>query len=298
MVRNNPAPSSADDSSELRDILGLLDALNLVDEDRQPSSRSVTTVPQPPEEQALSIRRCAPAYEETVSDLPSRHTPVQSLPVLLPRRATSTIVDPQPRLYEYHSPSKSGLTPHWEEAAYHSQRSPGGSSRRLTPSAKSRTRKGGYAVFVGRRPGPYHRWDEVEPLVKGVSGTLYQGYMTYEGAVAAFKYAEQRSWTRTAGPLPTQSRPPSAIPQLPTPIAGTPNPLHDQATPHQRWYIVYCGIFPGVYSSTLECSLNTLGLSGAVHDSCESQALAEQRYQDALLAGRVKVVTPMYSLSI
>ncbi|KAJ7770408.1 hypothetical protein B0H16DRAFT_1715087 [Mycena metata] len=242
-------------------------------------------------------RRSLPGQMEPLFALPTGRTPDTSPPVFVPQ---TPIADPRPRLhisfsFKVWSDTALVLLPQ-EEAAYYSQRSPGGSSRRLTPSAKSRTKKGGYAVFVGLRPGPYRRWDEVEPLVKGVSGTLYQGYATYEGAVAAFRYAEQRSWTRMAGPLRTQLELAPAIPCLPTPSLGTPpNPLHDGATPHQRWYIVYCGILPGVYSSNLECSLNTLGLSGAVHDSCGSQALAEQRYQEALRAGRVKVVTPLYS---
>jgi hypothetical protein len=55
-------------------------------------------------------------------------------------------------------------------------------------------------------------------------------------------------------------------------------------------------IFSNIYQSyRLECSLNTLGIRGAVHDSCVTKSLAEHRFRQALAGGRTKIITPMYT---
>ncbi|KAJ7173538.1 hypothetical protein C8R46DRAFT_1215470 [Mycena filopes] len=280
---------SVDDESELDDLLSLLDDLNLDPTRARAPLSSPAALSSPPRFST------SPQTSPALPPAPRRTHPSNSgSPTHLVQLAPSFVPDAHPRLYEFHSPSKSGLTRDWEVAAHYSQGSPGGSSRRLTPKKKKPHRgKGGYAVFVGGIPGAYRQWAAVEPLVNGVSGTVYQGYSMFDGAVAAFEYAVEHSWTRVAGPFATEFTPPAAIPRLPTPIAATimgtsHNPLHDVGARHESWYIVYSGITPGVYQSYLECSLNTVGLRGAVHDSCTTRALADERYERALLAGRVK----------
>ncbi|KAJ7041934.1 hypothetical protein C8F04DRAFT_1176591 [Mycena alexandri] len=171
------------------------------------------------------------------------------------------------RLYQYSSPARSGLTADWQPrhtAAAATQGVSHGRPQLLTPTkSRSRRKKAAYVVFYGRRPGVYTTWAETEPLVKAVSGSLFQGYYSLDSAVAAFAYAQARSWTRVCPP-PHHSRLPQSqsirqppIPLLPSPAADldAPNPLHvDADGVGSRWYVVYAGITPGVYHSTAEAT--------------------------------------------
>ncbi|KAJ7622771.1 hypothetical protein DFH06DRAFT_1340642 [Mycena polygramma] len=229
--------------------------------------------------------------------------PLRSLSPIVPKAATvKAAPDPdEDQLYFVSSPAVSGYTDSWDEAAALTQGIPGASPRKLSPKKKSRARPQGYAVFFGRLPGAYRTWAEAEPHVKRVSGNIYQSYPLYEQAVAAVEYARERGWTRVC-PAPSTSS--SAIGSLPTPIpAGShhhPNPLHvagDPAASHQGvWYVVYSGVTPGVYQSSLEFSLNTVGIKAAVFDSCGSRAIAERRFDNARAEGRTEVLTPMYRI--
>ncbi|KAJ6453450.1 hypothetical protein DFH09DRAFT_1351268 [Mycena vulgaris] len=88
-----------------------------------------------------------------------------------------------------------------------------------------RQKKRGYVVFYGRIPGVYAHWNGphgAEAQVKGIKGSLYQGYTLLDNATEAFNYARARGWT-----APRTSRPPSpsstsAIVTLPTPSASPP----------------------------------------------------------------------------
>ncbi|KAJ7020766.1 hypothetical protein C8F04DRAFT_1274602 [Mycena alexandri] len=172
---------------------------------------------------------------------------------------------------------------------------------RAVPRAVSNPRKspprsaGGYAVFFGRQIGAFPLWDDVQPLVIGVRCSLFQGYPTLAQAQAAFDYAAHRAWVRVISPSLTLTTH-SAIPSLPTPLLDSPSPLHpDNTNSDGRWYVVYSGVTPGVYSSYLECALNTLGLSGAVHDSFGEKSLAVAAFEDARERGLLRVVTPSYT---
>ncbi|KAJ7882723.1 hypothetical protein B0H13DRAFT_1890745 [Mycena leptocephala] len=72
------------------------------------------------------------------------------------------------------------------------------------------------------------------------------------------------------------------------------NPLHETEALNDWWYMVYCGIHPGVYRSHLECQLNTLGVHGTLHESVIGRACAFSKYAKAESTGLVKVVAPMY----
>ncbi|KAJ7601291.1 hypothetical protein DFH06DRAFT_1353508 [Mycena polygramma] len=208
-------------------------------------------------------------------------------------------------LYRFESPVKSGYTAHWDEAAEHTQGIPGGHVSLVISNPRPRNRARAYAVFYGRIPGVYNTWEKARQQVDGASGSLFQGYPSTDDADAAYAYARARSWVRICGsrrrgPPARQSTAP--IPVLPQPVAlvDTPNPLHTgdagAASPGRRWYVVYRGVTPGVYQSSLECGLNTCGISNAAHDSWGSRDVAIAKYQNALTEGRVRVITPPYRL--
>ncbi|KAJ7126589.1 hypothetical protein C8R43DRAFT_958077 [Mycena crocata] len=188
------------------------------------------------------------------------------------------------RLYTYSTLEIAGLTETWDVAASQTQGVPGGSPLLLTPKSKKRSKKGGFAIFHGRRKGAFRHWHEVAPLVIGVSNSIYQGYPMLELARAAFEYALQRGWTRICGSGPTTltslALPASAVSSLPSPIGllDVPSPLHAG----------------GILSTGGDC-LNTRGLSCATYDSCKTRAIAVLRFQTALAAGNVKVLRPVYS---
>ncbi|KAJ6504306.1 hypothetical protein C8R47DRAFT_1210372 [Mycena vitilis] len=214
--------------------------------------------------------------------------------------AGSTTRPPRPpRIYLFETPSTRGITTSWPEAAEQTQGVPGGSPRRLTPKKKRKPKSHAYVVFFGRQPGVYRLWyEEAEPLVSGVSGSLYQGYPSFDLATAAYEYARDHGWTRVLTSselvlLDSTVLPP--IPRLPTPAQPTAalNPLHVEGD--GRWYVVFCGIVPGVYQSSLECSLNVVGLRCAVHASFATQSLAIREFRKASAEGRVKRLSPTYS---
>ncbi|KAJ7176158.1 hypothetical protein C8R43DRAFT_1118685 [Mycena crocata] len=131
---------------------------------------------------------------------------------------------------------------------------------------------------------------ETEPLVSGVPSCIFRGYRTVIEAQAAFEYARERHWVRVAGDPITMG-----IPALPQPSLSETNPLNGTETVDGLWYIVYRGIFPGVYRSHLECQLNTLGVRGALHESVVGPELALHKYTQAnLRPSEVAVVTPPY----
>ncbi|KAJ7695518.1 hypothetical protein B0H16DRAFT_1750694 [Mycena metata] len=204
------------------------------------------------------------------------------------------------RLYAFDNPTQRAVTPFWSEAASASQGVPGGSTQRLTPtnSKKKRSRGcGGYAVFFGRQTGAFRAWfTEAEPLVKGVNNSLYQGHDTFLQAQAAYNYIRERGCTRTLPHAPDSiaERPMTELP-VPVGLLDRVNPLHARSGLQTGlWYIVYAGITPGVYQSSLECSLNTLGLSSAVFESCADKAEAIVLFQNAVAHGDVRCLRPTY----
>ncbi|KAJ7500581.1 hypothetical protein B0H11DRAFT_1909007 [Mycena galericulata] len=211
---------------------------------------------------------------------PRTPSPRQTTPVSTPRRTRV-----HQSYYQYHSPTKSGRTSDWSEAAHYSQGVPGASVHRVFKSSEvSSPKPGAYAVFYGRGPGTYSRWsgpDGAAVQVTGVSGALHQGYPTAEEADAAFQYALTHGWTGQR-PSPTNFIL-APIPSLPIPVSpsvSSHNPLHGQAGCTDR--------------KCLECALNTLSLRGAAHDSTHSRAEAERRWESAVADGRVRVLTPPY----
>ncbi|KAJ6518049.1 hypothetical protein C8R47DRAFT_1062603 [Mycena vitilis] len=231
-----------------------------------------------------------PPYDEDAAEL-ARMLEDLNLVDRRPRYATPPRLTP---IYSVQTPSTSGVTDSWSEAAAATQGVPGASPRRLHPKSRKKAKSKAYVVFFGVVPGAYRLWyEEVAPLVLGVPGSIYHGYPSVPQAVAAFEYARARGWTRA---VPSRSScvvlstSTTAIPRLPAPARPTddPNPLHTELD--GRWYVVYCGITPGVYQS----SLNIVGLSCVAHESFSTQEEAFSSFQDAVEAGTVKVVNPKY----
>ncbi|KAJ7618938.1 hypothetical protein DFH06DRAFT_1342505 [Mycena polygramma] len=232
-------------------------------------------------------------------DARTRHT----FPTVRSRLLTSSPSAPpsSPSLYHVNSPSYSGDTPEWSIAGAATQGVPGATvsadrkkKKRKKPSPKV------YVIFCGKECGLKYTWNETAPLVLGVSGSIYRGYATVPEGEAAYEYALVRSWTRVTDGTPAAIVTP--IPALPQPL-GTQhrevyNPLNGSEALDDSWFVVYCGVYPGVYRSHLECQLNTLGIKGAIHHVVNGKSCAMQKYREALERGDVRVLTPAYSSSV
>ncbi|KAJ7735169.1 hypothetical protein B0H16DRAFT_1731433 [Mycena metata] len=259
--------SNNDDENKLSSLLAALDLMN---------------EPSPP-----------PTAPRTPSPTPLNAAIVQRHTFPAPRNRiyTSNAVAPPP-LYRFESPARSGYTTEWSIAGAATQGVPnahvhavmGGGRRK-----KSRTKKAVYAVFVGRNTGVFLTWHEAEQLVKGVSGCIFRGYTTRHEAEAAYTYAVERSWVHNCYATVV-----AAIPTLPQPVqvADGVNPLNGTEEFDGKWYVVYCGITPGVYRSHLECQLNTVGVRGMLHESVEGISVALSKYEAARARGDTKAAPP------
>ncbi|KAJ7792586.1 hypothetical protein B0H13DRAFT_2393960 [Mycena leptocephala] len=67
-------------------------------------------------------------------------------------------------------------------AAAETQGVSGASPRRLTPNHRCSGKNRGYAVFRGLAVGSFLSWNEVQPLVIGVSNSSFEGYRSMASA--------------------------------------------------------------------------------------------------------------------
>ncbi|KAJ7100989.1 hypothetical protein C8R43DRAFT_1141251 [Mycena crocata] len=233
-----------------------------------------------------------------------------SRPTTPPREAPpGPVTPPRPRnnrIFEFHSPTHCGRTSEWSIASHLTQGVPEAHVHSVVQTPKKKRRKkAAHVVFYGRCPGTYTSWygpDGAEAQVKHVSAAVHQGYESIPDAERAFEYASSMHWTGVRGSAsPSQSvAPTQAIPVLPLPLHSLNNPgfnpLHGSTRgPVQTWYIVYAGITPGIYLSFLECALNTVGLSTSAHDSVTLLAEAWERWDAAVAARSIRVLTYPYS---
>ncbi|KAJ6509359.1 hypothetical protein C8R47DRAFT_1208543 [Mycena vitilis] len=217
-----------------------------------------------------------PPYSPT---LPATRNPVAagnitSIPPTTPSR---------PATYSFHSPTLCGQTQDWSEAASATQGIPHASVSG-SPRAKRRRKKGAYVVFRGRSIGVCHTWAEVQADTSGVRFALQQGYPTPERALAAFELAEANGWT-------CASRSWSAVPIT---ASLAPKPWPHQSGLSARgdddpWYVVYAGVNPGIYGTSLECSLNVLGIRCSHYDSALTFEAAQAQFARAIERGEVRV---------
>ncbi|KAJ7244506.1 hypothetical protein C8J57DRAFT_1524983 [Mycena rebaudengoi] len=241
---------------------------------------------------------CPPLYE---SPSPSRSDDseladlIASLEICQPSPVPSPTTSSRSptATYVYQSPSRQGVTTDWSLAGSASQGVPHGYVRTVQKKVKkTRRNAGAYVVFHGSRPAVCSTWAEAKALTSGVSNSIHRSYRTLTEANAAFKYAQDRSWTRSCG---SQS-PAAAICVLPIPMleSDSTNPLHGDDILDNQWFVVYCGITPGVYQSLLEALLNTSGISASVYEGIQGRSDAICKFQAAVERGDVSAVSPLY----
>lgn len=93
--------------------------------------------------------------------------------------------------------------------------------------------------------------DQCEIQVAGTSSNIYRGYRSVESAQAAYNFARAQGLTRPAGANDQRYRIEWSAPRM-WDYTG-PTPLSEGVT-EVRWYVVYIGLKPGVYASTLVIS--------------------------------------------
>ncbi|KAJ7028875.1 hypothetical protein C8F04DRAFT_1265439 [Mycena alexandri] len=275
---------NGNDSDEFNDpeFLALLASLDLGQVDQGSASTPPPRTPSPRPPSYVDARHTFPSDRPRTTQaavVPSAYTPT--------RRLHNSPV----QHYYYDSPTRSGHTTEWSVAGTATQGVPGAHVRGVSPR-KKKTKKAAYVVFCGRRCGVFETWSQTKPLVDGVRNCIFRGYTTLEAAESAFAYAVVRSWTRTSDSALSTTL-------LPQPIDAQPrnnihNPLNHSEALDDRWYVVYRGIFPGVYRSHLECQLNVLGVRRALHESVHGRDTAFSKYQEALAARRVSALAPTY----
>ncbi|KAJ7049783.1 hypothetical protein C8F01DRAFT_1092983 [Mycena amicta] len=193
---------------------------------------------------------------------------------------------PTKAVYEYASPQTSGRTSHWPKAAS-VQHTPGGSAIALRKNKKKRQKYVAYAVIRGHQTGVWTNWAQVEPLIADFRFALQFGCKSVAEAQALVNFAQAKHWTSSSTEF---SRRPMSLELVPTPCSSASDlegrPPRQE---HDPWYICYVGIHPGVYSSYLECALNTLGVRGNVHDHRNTFEAAAEEFMWAQLDGHVVV---------
>ncbi|CAK5273726.1 unnamed protein product [Mycena citricolor] len=219
------------------------------------------------------------------SESPVPHSSSYSSPPALVQRT----VERRP-VYQYQTPGFAGLTNDWSVAGALTQDVPGSRAYSVSPRKKNRRpRPAAYVVFVGREPGVCDSWDQCNEKMLGYPCALYRGYTSRADADAAFLYAQQRGWT---------SSPDADVFRYVPPIPVTDddyetyNPLSgNESANDQLWYVVYRGLRPGVYRSSLESQLNVVGVPGQLFESVEGEDAARAKFADAQRKGVVKILT-------
>ncbi|KAJ7048442.1 hypothetical protein C8F01DRAFT_1094902 [Mycena amicta] len=161
------------------------------------------------------------------------------------------------------------------------QHSPGGSAIALRKNKPKHLKKMAEVpeLTISHRPA-------VQELIVNFRFALQFGCESVAEAQALVDFASAKGWMSTSSTF--RSRPLS-LDSIPRPCSSASDlvgrPPHKERDP---WYICYIGVHPGVYSSYLECALNTLGVSGNVHDHRETFEAALDEFMWAELDGHVK----------
>ncbi|KAJ7715467.1 hypothetical protein B0H16DRAFT_1477361 [Mycena metata] len=221
----------------------------------------------------------APTTPVPPQSAPPPPAPAPSTPIRAPIRGP---------VYHLSSPQGEALSGNWLEAGHFAQSVPGGSATLVVKSPKARKPAfGAYCVFFGTRVGVFERWNEVQPLV-AAPRTYQCGYASVEAARRALDYARAHGWTAESAVVNTPS---------PVPSSYQANPLNAPPRASRRWYVVTCGVNPGIYSSGLECHINVAGVSGALYQSFSEQSEAEEAFAAEQAKGSV-VSRARYSLRV
>ncbi|KAJ7680868.1 hypothetical protein DFH06DRAFT_1120453 [Mycena polygramma] len=248
-----------------------------------PPSPTIATAPSTPVTPPRRRRHTPPPRYEPG---PNRN-PVSPPPPSVTRPAASTstaaAAASSSAAYTFHSPTRCGQTVHWSEAA-HATQGVAHSSVHGSPRAKRHGKKVAYVVFRGRRVGVCHTWAEAEAATSRVRFALHQGYSTTARADAAFEVAQANGWICSSdswSPVPV----PSSLAPKPWPHQTTALCAREDADP---WYVVYCGVNPGIFATSVECALNVLGIHGSTHQRFPSFEEARDDFRRAQEAGEVE----------
>ncbi|KAJ7735252.1 hypothetical protein DFH07DRAFT_967254 [Mycena maculata] len=286
MTARNGSPDYDD-----ADIVALIASLDLVDINattppRDPPTPPPTSPP-PAAHRTIEYHTFPSIPRSRVHPPPSApQTPSPSAPQTPSRRA------PNPKVYLIESPTKHTSSQDWATAGAATQGVANARVRAIgRHKKKPRHGNAAFVVFYGLDVGVFLSWQEVDPLVTGVSCSLFRGYSTLAAAEAAFQFVLNNSWVRRTGDHIV-----AAIPRLPQPIHDISqlNVLNDTEDHDATWYVVYRGITPGVYRSHLESQLNTVGVSGALHERIQGKAEALRKFAEVFRRGEVNVVAPPY----
>ncbi|KAJ7836215.1 hypothetical protein B0H13DRAFT_1913219 [Mycena leptocephala] len=225
----------------------------------------------------------------------------QTPPQAPPSYTTRPTFRPQPvipespgtsSIYYYESPTRHGYTPEWYPLS--SGRSPPPATRLKESLVDMSMSFSGGAKKKQEKEDPLMAFPltqlhvdlllraETEHLVKNVPNNIFRGYNMHKRAPGRALPMQPLfpPYPRTSRAVGHQRRP--------------PEPLNGSETLDDYWFVVYKGICPGVYRSHLECQLNTLGVSGAVHESVKGKTAALRKYTVAVQQGDVGVVAPTY----
>ncbi|KAJ7718103.1 hypothetical protein B0H14DRAFT_3521806 [Mycena olivaceomarginata] len=201
-----------------------------------------------------SYRSHLPPSSPASSPPRTPHTPSRNAP------STATI-------YTYCSPGKSGVSNAWSEAGHATQGVSHSSVHAVAKSNPRRPKSKAYVVFRGLRVGVFEKWDNVVNATSGVSCALQQGYTSCAAAQAAYALAQANDWTCVFPTTRSSFAAPTGLTREPR-----DSELLCPRERNDRWYIVYCGVHPGVFATHVECQLNVLGVQAAVYDRTESSA--------------------------
>jgi viroplasmin and RNaseH domain-containing protein len=150
----------------------------------------------------------------------------------------------------------------------------GGGSRPRKPVSNA------YVVFYGGEVSVFEDWADAQRSTNGHGIAIHAGFCSMQEAQAALEYARSKGWTADSSPPPEAAG-------LPLAPAGSyeDNPLNAGSS---DWYTVCHGVVPSIYRSSLECSLNTVGVKGNLYASFHTRAEAESAYMQALAGNQVR----------
>ncbi|KAJ7251187.1 hypothetical protein B0H12DRAFT_1234256 [Mycena haematopus] len=200
-------------------------------------------------------------------------------------------------VYKVSSPTAETLVEDWSAAGTATQRTP---QTRTTAVRKARTPRGpkrlAYTVFRGRTIGVFDTWVEAEAATSGMRFALHQGYSTRQQAEDAFAFAQGKGWTCESA---TWTAVPVSSADAPQPVldpTGPRSPLAAQRKTGDPWYVVYAGVNPGIFPTSLECALNVLGIKNALHEKVLGFREAREKFSRAREAGNVVAVFKFFVL--
>ncbi|KAJ6479199.1 hypothetical protein C8R47DRAFT_1074641 [Mycena vitilis] len=134
----------------------------------------------------------------------------------------------------------------------------------------------GTSSFLSRQPSDFLPRQQVQADTVGVRFSLHQGYRNVDDARAAFDIAHANGWTCTSSEWKS-----TPISRSCAPLPVTQEHQHPPLCPRLSAHIEG--------DACVECALNVLGISGAVHHRARSYTEALAHFQRALDRGEVHV---------